>query len=89
LDEVTVDCDVSADYYRATLEWQGEITADTIFKVRGEEAAADAVSVEASALHPAFIEVLQASDRVGPKNLLGDAAFAPTLTFPTGSVTIV
>jgi hypothetical protein len=64
LDEADIDVDVSGDKYKCTLEWQGTITADTSFKVRGEEATSDAARVEAASTYPAFIEVLQAGTHV-------------------------
>ena len=59
LDEQNVDCAVTSSEYRVTLEWQGEITADTSWIVRGLEVSGAGI-VEAAATHPAFIEVLQA-----------------------------
>jgi hypothetical protein len=48
------------------------------------------ITRKADTVHPAFIEVLQAgSDGTNAPLFLSGTLFTPSLTFPTGSVTLV
>lgn len=57
LDEQTIYHNVANDLYRCTMEWQGTITADTAWEVRGFEVSGQG-RVDAATTWPAFIEVL-------------------------------